>query len=139
MPPKAKIFNYAGSLDREGRILAEGADPLAPPDSWKPEHLLLGAAAWCALNSLRFYARNMNVEASATYAGTVTLRDDASFGFVELNVDLDVTIDPPPEPDQLPSLLGLAEGACFIGNSLDPKASYRWTVNGAVVEATASD
>jgi hypothetical protein len=52
-------------------------------------------------------------------------------------VELDVTIDPAPEPDKLPSLLGLAEAGCFIGNSLEPKPNYSWQVNGAAVAAVA--
>ena len=139
MATKAKVFTYAGSLEPDGSIVAEGRDPLAPTEAWTPEHLLLAAAARCVLTSLRFYARDMTVEGSAAMDATVTLRDDGRFGFVELNVALDVTIVPGPEPDRLPAMLGLAEAGCFIGNSLDPKPAYSWTVNGAAVAAVAPD
>lgn len=136
MASRAKVFNYSGSLHADGSVTAEGDDLLTPGDAWTPEHLLLAAAARCVLTSLRFYARNMDVQGSADTSGTVTLRDDGRFGFVELKVALDVTIDPAPEPDKLPSLLGLAESGCFIGNSLDPKPNYSWQVNGVAVTAS---
>ena len=137
MATKAKVFTYSGSLAADGSILADGGDALNPTEAWTPEHLLLAAAARCVLTSLRFYARNMQVEGSATMSGTVTLRDDGRFGFVDLDVHLDVTIEPAPASDKLPALLGLAEAGCFIGNSLDPKPRYSWVVNGAPESAQA--
>lgn len=136
MAGTAKRFEYAASLGRDGRLLAEGGSPLEPGQAWTPEHLLLAAVARCTLKSLAHYARGISVAGSAEASGLVTRRDeDGLFGLVALEVSFDVELDPLPAPAELPPLLARAERGCFVGNSLRAKPRYLWRVNGAPVEA----
>jgi organic hydroperoxide reductase OsmC/OhrA len=132
----AKRFEYAASLDREGRLLADGGDPLEPGDAWTPEHLVLAGLMRCTLTSLRFHAdrRSIAVRGSAGADGVVTKREeDGRFAFVEIECGLDVELDPAPEGQELAELLGLAERDCFVGASLTVKPRYEWRVNGELV------
>lgn len=132
----AKRFEFAASLERDGGILAEGGTPLEQPDPWLPEHLVLVAVAQCLLASLRFYAPGATVSGRADCAGTVARRDeDGLYAFVEVEILLDVEIDPAPTVEQLPKLLDLASRGCFVGNSLTTKPRSVWRVNGQPVEA----
>ena len=62
--------------------------------------------------------------------GVVTKDDDGRYRFVEIELDLDVVLDPPLGGTELRELLGRAERGCFIGNSLATRPAYRWTVEG---------
>lgn len=133
---EAKRFEFAASLESDGTILAEGEAALDPPEPWLPEHLVLVAVAQCMLASLRFYAQGATVSGRAEGAGVVTRRDeDGLYAFVEVEILLDVEIDPAPTAEQLPKLLDLANRGCFIGNSLMTKPRSVWRVNGQSVEA----
>jgi hypothetical protein len=90
----------------------------------------------CTLKSLRFHAdrQNVAVRGNAAAEGVVEKReDDGRYGFVEIEVGLDVELDPLPEGDELVALLGLAERDCFVGASLQPTPRYEWRVNGEVI------
>jgi organic hydroperoxide reductase OsmC/OhrA len=130
----AKTFEYAATLDAEGRLVADGST-LEPEDAWTPEHLVLAGLMRCTLKSLRFHAdrANVAVRGSAAAEGVVTKRDDGRFGFVELECGLDVHLDPLPDGPALGELLGLAERDCFVGTSMTPSPRYEWRVNGEVV------
>jgi organic hydroperoxide reductase OsmC/OhrA len=133
MPSKAKEFRYAVGLDRAGRITADGGDPLDLDDAWTPEHLLLAGLARCTLQSLRFHASRAGVDfvASASASGLVTKRpDDGRYAFVDLDVEIDLELEPVPPGEELAALLVRAERDCFVGASLDPSPVYRWRVNG---------
>ena len=52
----AKRFEYAASLDADGRLLAGGESPLVPGEPWTPEHLVLAGLMRCTLKSLTFHA-----------------------------------------------------------------------------------
>jgi uncharacterized OsmC-like protein len=133
MPPNAKEFRYAVGLDRAGRITADGSSPLALDDAWTPEHLLLAGLASCTLQSLRFHADRAGVDflAAASASGLVTKRpDDGRYAFVELDVEIDLELEPVPEREELAALLVKAERDCFVGASLTPSPAYRWRVNG---------
>jgi organic hydroperoxide reductase OsmC/OhrA len=130
----AKRFEYAASLEPGGAVLAEAGSRVELSEAWLPEHLVLVAVAQCSLASLRYYARESTVSGSAEAAGVVSRRDDGSYAFVELEVLLDVELDPPVELDELPALLARAERGCFIGNSLTARPQLVWRVNGAHVE-----
>jgi hypothetical protein len=70
----------------------------------------------------------------ARAAGTVTRREsDGRFAFVEIVVDLDVTLEPTPVDESLRGLLDKAQRDCFVGASLAIAPHYRWTVNGKEV------
>jgi organic hydroperoxide reductase OsmC/OhrA len=132
----AKRFEYAASLDAEGGLLAEGEAPLAPGEPWTPEHLVLAGLMRCTLKSLRFHAEreNVAVQGSAAAEGVVSKREeDGRYAFVELEVGLDVRLDPLPEEAALAELLDLAERDCFVGASLIQPPRYEWRVNGEVV------
>jgi organic hydroperoxide reductase OsmC/OhrA len=130
VPTRAKEFEYRSSLEEDGSVRAEETDPVALAEAWVPEHLVLIAVAQCVLKSLRFYAREHSVSASAVAKGLVTRRDDGLYALVEVVVTLEVRIEPEPAPDRLADLLARAERGCFVGNSLAAKPAYRWRVNG---------
>ena len=132
----AKSFEYAAALAADGRLFADGADPLEPCESWTPEHLVLAGLMRCTLKSLVFHAERSGVSArgSARSEGVVTRREeDGRFAFVEVECALDVELDPAPDAGDLPELLALAERDCFVGASLTAKPSYSWRVNGEAV------
>lgn len=130
MAVKAKVFEYALALDREGRVALEGGDAFDLDDTWTPEHLVLAGLARCSIASLRYYAKLRGIEADGTAhtSGRITRRDDGTYGFVTIEVAIDATVSP--EPDDLQELLEKAEWGCFIGASLKPKPMYAWRVNG---------
>jgi organic hydroperoxide reductase OsmC/OhrA len=131
----ARTFEYAASLDEEGRLLADGGDPLEPGEAWSPEHLVLAGLMRCTLKSLRFHAdrAGISVRGSASAEGVVTKREeDGRFAFVEVECGLDVELEPSPEADGLAELLALAERDCFVGASLTAAPRYEWRVNGEV-------
>jgi organic hydroperoxide reductase OsmC/OhrA len=130
----AKTFEYAASLDGDGRLVADGS-PLEPGEAWTPEHLVLAGLMRCTLKSLRFHAERANVavRGSAAAEAVVTKREeDGRFGFVEVECGLDVQLDPLPQGEALDELLDLAERDCFVGASLNPPPRYEWRVNGEV-------
>jgi uncharacterized OsmC-like protein len=131
----ARTFEYAASLDADGRLLAGGDDPLAPGDAWTPEHLVLAGLMRCTLQSLRHHAESASVAVSggAAAEAVVTRREDGRYGFVEIECGLDVALDPPLAGRELANLLELAERDCFVGASLTPSPRYEWRVNGEVV------
>lgn len=134
MATHAKRFEYSVSVEHRGSMTAEGTAPMSPEAAWTPEHLVLAALCQCSLKSLDFSARRAGttVTGTASAAGLVTRRDeDGLFALVEVDVDLDVRIDPAPE--DLKKLLYFAEKGCFVGASLRAKPNYRWTVNGTPI------
>ena len=85
----AKTFEYAAALEADGRLLADGGDPLEPGEAWTPEHLVLAGLMRCTLKSLRFHADRRGVSASggATAEGVVTRREeDGRFAFVDPSI-----------------------------------------------------
>ena len=135
-PPQAKRFEYAASVDRAGRISAEGGPPVALGDEWTPEALILAGLARCTLKSLTFHAQreNRDVAGSAAAAGAVTRREaDGRYAFAEVRCALTVDLDPPPAGEELLALLAKAERGCFISASLTVTTDYRWRVNGEEV------
>jgi uncharacterized OsmC-like protein len=132
----ARTFEYAASLDGEGRLLADGGDPLEPGEAWSPEHLVLAGLMRCTLKSLRFHAdrAGISVQGGASAEGVVTKREeDGRYAFVEVECGLDVELEPPPDEGALAELLDLAERDCFVGASLTAPPRYEWRVNGEVV------
>lgn len=130
---RAKEFRYAISLDRAGRMTANGQAELDLDPAWSPEHLVLAGLARCTLQSLRFHAARSDVDfvASADASAVVTrTAPEERYAFVEIDVDIDLELEPLPPPDELQELLALAERDCFVGASLRPAPRYRWRVNG---------
>ncbi|CAN5170157.1 hypothetical protein BH18ACT12_BH18ACT12_00270 [soil metagenome] len=136
MTATAKEFRYAIGLDRGGRLTADGHSPLELDPAWSPEHLVLAGLVRCTLQSLRFHAGPAGVDflASASARGMVTRREeDGRYAFVEIDVGLDLELEPVPPGEELSALLVKAERDCFVGASLEPSPRYRWRVNGVDV------
>lgn len=127
-----KRTGYAVTLARDGSVAAEGNDAIRLEPEWTPEHLLLAALARCSVAALVHHAnrRSLDVAASAHATGSVGKRDDGSWGFLEIECRPDVELRPEPDADGLADLLARAERGCFVGGSLRPSPTYRWTVNG---------
>jgi organic hydroperoxide reductase OsmC/OhrA len=135
VPTRPKRLEYALDVDGSGRLTAEGA-PLEPPAGWSAEHLVLAGLVRCSLTSLRYHARRagIEVEGSGSVRGVVTKRDtDERYAFVELDVDLDVRLQPAPGDEDLRLLLAKAERDCFVGASLTTPPRYAWHVEGRAV------
>jgi organic hydroperoxide reductase OsmC/OhrA len=133
----ARQFEYAATLGADGRLLANGGDPLVPGKAWSPEHLVLAGLMRCTLKSLAFHAErsgiSMRGEASSS-AVVARRQSDGRFAFAEVECGLDVRLDPLPGAERLTELLALAERDCFVGASLTESPRYEWRVNGEVVE-----
>lgn len=132
MQERARVFTYGVTLDRDwGARSDKGGSTLPREQAWSPEHLLLAALARCLLSSLEFHAkrRGLAVEGTAAARGRVARRDgDGRFAFVQIDVEIDVTLDP--TPSEVRELLARAEHDCFVSASLQVTPSYGWTVNG---------
>jgi organic hydroperoxide reductase OsmC/OhrA len=130
----AKRLEYAVSVDTERTARTDGdAPPLAPGDGWSAEHLVLAGLAKCTLTSLGYHAKRANLRATADAraSGVVTRRDDdGRYAFVDIDVELDVTLEPRVAGEELRTLLDKAERGCFVGSSLTARPRYRWTVDG---------
>jgi organic hydroperoxide reductase OsmC/OhrA len=125
----AKRFEYS--------VTEEAGTPARAEPDWTPEHLVLAGLARCTLASLEFHAERMSVRVTGEAAadGVVTKREeDDRYAFVEIACALDVELAPAPVGDRLTELLGLAERDCFVGASLTAKPSYKWRVNGELIE-----
>jgi organic hydroperoxide reductase OsmC/OhrA len=129
---RPKTFSYAVSLDRNWTGMSDrGGDLLPDDEGWTPEHLLLAGLARCTLTSLRYHARREGIGATgaADARGTVRQREeDGRYAFVELDVELDVSFEPPPQ--DVRELLAKAERDCFVGASLTAPPRYSWIVDG---------
>ncbi len=130
MTVRAKHFEYWITLDEDG-LTADG-QPMQLADA-SAEHLLLAGLARCSISSLAYFARQRNVEATASaYAsGTVTRREeDDRYGFASIECRMDVQLGDELREDELRTLLQSAEWGCFVGASLRPAPRYKWRVNG---------
>jgi uncharacterized OsmC-like protein len=131
---KAKEFRYAIALDRAGRVTADGQAELDLDPAWTPEHLVLAGLTRCTVQSLRFHADRAEVDfvvSARAWALVTRPAADERYAFVEIDVELDLELEPLPPPDELRELLALAERDCFVGASLRPHPRYRWRVNGS--------
>jgi uncharacterized OsmC-like protein len=132
----AKEFRYTIELDRAGQVTAGGASPLDLDAAWTPEHLVLAGLARCTLQSLRFHAEPKGIDfvANASASAMVTRRaSDGRYAFVEIDVKLELELEPVPPGEELAALLAKAERDCFVGASLQPSPRYHWSVNGAAL------
>jgi uncharacterized OsmC-like protein len=133
--PRVYEFDITVDHDRVAHS-ALGGSPLPREAEWWAEHYVLAGLVRCTLASLDYAARRAgaNVTGGGTAHGVVTRREeDGRYGFVEIEATFDVQLAPAPEPDALSEVLARAEAGCFVGNSLTPKPTYRWIVNGEAV------
>jgi organic hydroperoxide reductase OsmC/OhrA len=133
-PTRDKVLDYAVELDRRYRVSADGGPSEQLPRDFAPEHLLLAGLARCTLTSLAYHAGRAGMKvASSTAAasGRVTRRPaDGRYAFVELQCNLDVELEPAPDPETQQAVLGKAERDCFVGASFVAPVHYSWRVNG---------
>jgi uncharacterized OsmC-like protein len=131
---EAKRLEYAVSVQRDGSARsAAGGEPINPGEGWSAEHLVLAGLCRCTLTSLAHHTRRAGVDAiaDAHAHGVVTKREaDGIYAFVQVDVDLDVALDPPLARDAVRTLIAKTEHGCFVGNSLTARPRYRWTVDG---------
>ena len=135
MSARPRVFEYDVSLDSEWTARSSRGGIAIPHEEndWSPEHLVLAGLCRCTLTSFRYHARRAGVEplASAVAHGVVTRREsDGRFAFVEIDVAIDLAIDPAPGPADLRELVMKGERDCFVGASLTARPGYRWTING---------
>jgi organic hydroperoxide reductase OsmC/OhrA len=133
---RAKEFRYAISLDRAGRLTADGEAQLDLDPAWTPEHLVLAGLARCTLQSLRFHADRAGVDFVASVEARAVVTRPAPeerYAFVEIDAAIALEVEPLPPPGELQELLALAERDCFVGASLRPHPRYSWRVNGAEI------
>jgi organic hydroperoxide reductase OsmC/OhrA len=136
---RARTFEYGVSLDRAWTATSDrGGAPLVSDESaWAPEHLLLAGLARCVLTSLAYHAKRARVAlaSSASARGSVTRReDDGRFAFVEIDVDAEIELEPSQDSAAVRALLDKAERDCFVGASLQVTPTYRWTLDGKVLD-----
>ena len=102
-----KRFEYAASVDRAGRVSAEGGAPVELGDGWSAEHLVLAGLVRCTLASMDHSARRVGLDSKGAGSahGTVTKRDDGLYAFVDVATTLEVDLAPAPEPSALRELV----------------------------------
>ncbi len=130
---RPKRFEYAVSVDRDGRFRADGEDVLELAPGWTAEHLVLAGLVRCSLTALAYHAQQLGIDirADGEADATVTRREsDGRYAFVEIECRLNVETDGDVDTAALADLLARAERNCFIGASLQPPPRYRWRVNG---------
>ena len=135
MSVRPRVFEYGISLDDDWVATSDRGGPalFSEEKAWSPEHLVLTGLVRCTLTSFRYHARRAGHEPATrgSVTGVVTRREeDERFALVEAHVDLDVTFDPLPAPDEIGALIAKGERDCFVGASLTVKPDYHWTVNG---------
>jgi organic hydroperoxide reductase OsmC/OhrA len=134
---KARVLTFDVSVDRDRTAHSgSGGSPIATEDEWWAEHLVLAGLARCTLTSLDYHAHRAGLVSagSATARGKVTRRDsDGRYAFVQLDVQLEVELDPAPAVGAVRELVAKAERDCFVGASLTASPRYVWTVNGEAV------
>jgi len=127
---RARVFEYAVEVDRNGRMSVPEGAVIAPADGWSPDHLLLAALVRCSIDSFSYHARRAGhaVAAAGQAEGTVTRREsDGRYAFVEVSVRIDAQLTPPAgAPGEL---IALAERDCFVGASLTVKPEYQWRLS----------
>jgi organic hydroperoxide reductase OsmC/OhrA len=141
VPIRAKRFELVAAIDRDGRLTAEGTDPIETGPAWSADHLVLAAVARCTLSSLRYHARRagLALTGEGRAEGVVSRREeDGRYALTEVRCELRVDLDPSPGEADLAELLLKAERDCFVGASLRTAPRYRWEVNGRAVEPLAA-
>jgi organic hydroperoxide reductase OsmC/OhrA len=133
---RPKLRRYSIAVDRGGEPTQEEGDALTWTGRWTPEHLVLAALARCSVIALDYHARRESLEVTATAAatGVVGPRDDGSWGFIEIDCEVDAVLTPKPSAERYPALVARAQRGCFVGQSLTARPRYRWTINGEEVE-----
>jgi organic hydroperoxide reductase OsmC/OhrA len=130
VPPRAKVFEYAAEVDRDGRMTVPGGAQIDSPEGWSADHLLLAALVRCSIDSLVYHAHRAGheVEAQGQAQGTITkATDEDRYAFVSIGVRIEAQLTPrTTEPSELTEK---AERDCFVGASLNVKPTYDWQLS----------
>jgi uncharacterized OsmC-like protein len=124
------VFEYAVELDPGGRLTIPGGGQLVSPEGWSADHLVLAALIRCSIESFAYHARRAGhtVTAAGSAHGAITRSgDDERFRFVEIDVTIDVQLEP--RADDASDLIEKGERDCFVGASLSIKPRYEWRVS----------
>ncbi len=132
--PRVLEFDVTVDADLVARSTL-GGSPLPRQVEWWAEHLVLAGLVRCTLASMEYAARRagLNSTGSGRAHGTVTRREDGTWGFVAIETTLDVRLAPAPDAATLADVVDRAERGCFVSNSLVPAPRHRWVVNGREV------
>jgi organic hydroperoxide reductase OsmC/OhrA len=137
MVVKPRVLTFDVSVDRARTARSGlGGQPIPSDDAWWAEHLVLAGLARCTLTSLDYHAHRANLTStgSAKARGIITQREsDERYAFVDIDVELDVQLEPAPSEESMLDLLVKAERDCFVGSSLTARPRYAWTVNGEAI------
>jgi organic hydroperoxide reductase OsmC/OhrA len=129
---KPKEFRYAVDLSEGDVVRTEDGTPLGEGPEWAPEHLVLAALLRCSLTSLRYHARRGGISVPRATGSAAALfarrEEDGRIAIAEVEVDLQIHLEPEAGKDELVELLAKAERDCFIGASLTVKPAYRWSL-----------
>ena len=138
MPAQPRVLNFDVTVDAERTARSGlGGESITADDAWWAEHLLLAGLARCTLTSLDYHAYRAGLEsvASASAHGLVTKREsDGLYAFVDVDVEVDVGLEPEPGEDAVLELIAKAERDCFVGSSLTARPRYSWKVNGEEIQ-----
>src|SRR2546421_5519107 len=130
MTARAKVFEYAVTVDHVGRMTVPGGAQIPPAEGWSADHLLLAALVRCSIDSFKYHARRAGhgVSASGEAQGTVARRhSDGRYAFVRIGVAIAASLTPR-APDTA-ELIAKAERDCFVGASLTIEPEYHWSVS----------
>jgi organic hydroperoxide reductase OsmC/OhrA len=128
---------------RRVRLSSDGKTPIkaaTPPEFrdgtpglWSPEDLLVASVASCYLLTLDALAtrRELSFEAHVEGAGHVTLRADGRLGFVVIELQVSLTVEPGLE-QEAERLARDAERRCLISHALEVPVELELSVRTAV-------
>lgn len=131
---RARELEFEVSVDADrGARSGLGGTTLPREDEWWAEHLVLAGLVRCTLASADHagHRAGLEVTGSGSAHGTVTKRvHDGLYAFVEIDVAVELALEPVPEATTVREVVARAERGCFVGNSLTAPVRYRWRVNG---------
>jgi organic hydroperoxide reductase OsmC/OhrA len=124
---RAKVFEYAIEVGRDGATSLPGGASVELPAELTPDHLLLAALVHCSIQSLAYHARRSGreLEAHGSASGRVTRRpSDGRYAFVEIECRIEAALTPPAADAS--ELIANAERDCFVGATLAVTPRYEW-------------
>ena len=137
MASHPRVLEFDVSVDGSGDARsALGGSVLPREEEWWAEHLVLTGLVRCTLASMRHAARRagLDLTSAGSARGMVRKREeDGLYAFVDIATTFEVSLEPPPDEEQLKDLVAKAEHGCFVSHSLQAAPRHRWIVNGEEV------
>ena len=120
MSVRARTFTYDVVLDDAWTATSPLGETTIRNEEkeWSPEHLVLTGLCRCVLTSFRYHARRAGhepVSSGKAHAVITRREEDGRLAFVEIRLDLEVTVEPAPDADAVRALITKGERDCFIG------------------------